>query len=224
MCKDRFERNPLRILDCKNEKCREVAREVPLLADCLCEECRVHFEKLQKGLKNLGITYDVNKRIVRGLDYYTKTVFEFEAGDIGAKSAVCGGGRYDGLIEECGGKPTYGVGFAIGVERLLMLMDNQNIDIPDDDVVDVYVASMDDTREYVQKLVYELRCQGANVSYDLTNKSLKAQMKYADKINAKYSVVVGSDEVTTNRCVVKDMRSGEKKEVDLDKLFHNIRD
>lgn len=224
LCKDRFDRNPLRVLDCKNEKCSEVAREVPLLADCLCEECRIHFEKLQQGLKNLGIAYNVNKRIVRGLDYYTKTVFEFEAGDIGAKSAVCGGGRYDGLIEECGGKPTYGVGFAIGVERLLLLMGNQNIQVPNEDAVDLYVASMDDTRDYVQKLVHELRCFGISASCDLMNKSLKAQMKYADKINANYSVVVGADEVVANKCVLKDMHSGERKEIDLNKLFHIIRD
>lgn len=224
LCRDRFERNPLRIIDCKNEKCNEVTKEVPLLADCLCDECSLHFEKLQEGLKSLRIEYNINKRIVRGLDYYTKTVFEFEAGDIGAKSAVCGGGRYDGLIEECGGKPTPGVGFAIGMERLLLLMDNQNIEIPDDDVIDLYVASIDDTREYVQKLVHDLRCNGVNVSYDLMNRSLKAQMKYADKINAKYTVVIGENEMATNRCVIKNMNNGEKKEVDLDKLFHNIRD
>ncbi|MBP5427099.1 MAG: histidine--tRNA ligase [Clostridiales bacterium] len=218
LCRDRFSKNPLRILDCKNEKCQEITREAPLLVDYLCDECRDHFEGLQKGLNNLGLDYKINKRIVRGLDYYTKTVFEFEAGAIGAQSAICGGGRYDGLIEECGGKPTCGIGFAIGLERLILLLGSEGIKLGCKDIPSIYVASTDGTREYVQKLTFELRRLGITAWCDLMNKSLKAQMKYADKINAKYCVVIGEDEVTTNSCVIKDMKNGEKREVAIDEL------
>lgn len=222
LCQDRFSKNPLRILDCKNEKCNEITKDAPLLADCLCEECNTHFEEVKKGLQNLEISYTVDKRIVRGLDYYTKTVFEFVSNSIGAQSAVCGGGRYDGLISECGGKPTSGIGFAIGQERLLMLLECQNVDIKYTDVVDLYIASIDDTKSYVQKLAYELRCNGASVSYDLLDKSLKGQMKYADKINAKFTIVIGENETTTNRVVLKNMENGDKKEIQLKDIIKEL--
>ena len=222
LCQDRFNKNPLRILDCKNEKCSEITKDVPLLADCLCEECNEHFEKVKKGLENLGISYNIDKKIVRGLDYYTKTVFEFVSNEIGAQSAVCGGGRYDGLIEECGGKPTPGIGFAVGLERLLLLLESQNVEIKDDNITDIYIASIDNTREYVEKLVYKLRCNKINASYDVSEKSLKAQMKYADKINAKYTVVIGENEINTNKCEIKDMATGEKREINLNDIINEL--
>ena len=222
LCKDRYQKNPLRILDCKNEKCNEITKDAPLLADCLCEECNTHFENVKKGLENLGINYTVDKKIVRGLDYYTKTVFEFVSNEIGAQSAVCGGGRYDGLIEECGGKKTPGIGFAVGLERLLLLLESQNVNIEDDNITDLYIASIDNTREYVEKLVYDLRCNGINVSYDLSDKSLKAQMKYADKIKARYTIVIGENELNTKKCEIKDMITGEKREINLKDIINEL--
>ena len=218
LCKDRFSKNPLRILDCKNDKCMELVKGAPFLLDCLCDECNSHFESLKSGLDNLKISYNIDKGIVRGLDYYTKTVFEFISNDIGAKGAVCGGGRYDGLIEQCGGKKTPGVGFAVGVERLLLLLEHQGVDILDEDEIDIYIASVDDKRDVVQRLANELRCNGISSSYDLSNRSLKAQMKYADKIKAKYSTVIGENETTSGICVLKNMENGNKKEVKLENL------
>ena len=222
LCKDRFSKNPLRILDCKNDVCGELVKGAPLLADCLCEECESHFEELKKGLDDLGISYNIDKGIVRGLDYYTKTVFEFISNDIGAQGAVCGGGRYDGLIEECGGKSTPGVGFAVGVERLLMLLEHQGVEILDTDVIDLYIGCVDDKRDVVKKIANELRTSGVSVSYDLSNRSLKAQMKYADKIKAKYSVVIGENEITSGVCVLKNMQDGNKKEIQLNNLKEEL--
>ena len=218
LCKDRFSKNPLRILDCKNDKCRELIKDAPFLVDCLCDECREHFEGLKKGLDNLGISYNLDKGIVRGLDYYTKTVFEFISNDIGAQGAICGGGRYDGLIEECGGKSTPGVGFAVGVERLLLLLENQGIEILDKDVIDIYIAAVDNKKDEVSKIVNELRCSGVSASYDLSNRSLRAQMKYADKIKARYSTVIGENETTSGICQLKNMENGKIKEVKLNNL------
>lgn len=223
-CKNRFDRNPLRIIDCKEEKCKEYTKDAPALLDNLCEECKIHFEGLREGLENLEIKYNIDKNIVRGLDYYTKTVFEFVSKNIGAQGTVCGGGRYDGLIKECGGVDTPGIGFAIGLERLLLVMDSQGIEIPQPDAVDVYIATIgEEAQKYAQKLVYEIRQEGFSAETDLMGRSVKAQMKYADKLGAVYSLVLGDSEVESNKAVLKNMLTGETKDISLDTLIERLK-
>lgn len=222
-CNNRFVKNPLRILDCKEEKCKRVTQGAPALLDHLCEECRGHLEGLKKGLDSLDISYTVDPNIVRGLDYYTKTVFEFVSGSIGAQGTVCGGGRYDGLMEACGGNPTSGIGFGLGLERLLLQMDSENIDIPAPEGIDIYIANIGEAAGvYAAKLVYQLRTNGIAAEKDLMGKSLKAQMKYADKLGARYSVVLGDDEINNNTAAVKDMATGTQTQVALDRLMDFI--
>lgn len=213
-CLGRLEKNPMRILDCKSPICSKIAQDAPKMVDYLCEECSDHFEKVKKYLDINGIEYTVNPKIVRGLDYYTKTVFEFIATGIGAQGTVCGGGRYDGLIEELGGTKTPGLGFAMGIERLLLVMEQQGIEFPESPKPTVYIAPLDDEARASAIFITEgLRMEGFYVECDVMNRSLKAQMKYADKIGAKYSIVLGSDEIMSETVAIKDMETGEKKDV-----------
>lgn len=215
-CLTRLDKNPLRILDCKSPACKEIAKDAPIGLDYLCDECREHFEGLKKRLDALGIAYTVNPRIVRGLDYYTKTVFEFVSGDIGAQSTVCGGGRYDGLIKSLGGADQPGIGYAMGIERLLMVLEAQGIQIPKPSPCDLYIASMGENASvFAMKLASDLRNEGFAAESDLIGRSLKAQMKYADKIDAKYSMVIGDDELAAGKAKVKNMSTGETHELDL---------
>lgn len=215
-CLTRLDKNPLRILDCKSPVCKEIAKDAPIGLDYLCDECREHFEGLKKRLDALGIAYTVNPRIVRGLDYYTKTVFEFVSGDIGAQSTVCGGGRYDGLIKSLGGADQPGIGYAMGIERLMMVLEAQGIQIPKPNPCDLYIASMGENASvFAMKLASDLRNEGFAAESDLIGRSLKAQMKYADKIGAKYSMVIGDDELTAGKAKVKNMATGETHELDL---------
>lgn len=216
-CLTRLEKNPLRILDCKSPVCKEIAKDAPIGLDYLCDDCKAHFEGLKKRLDALGIAYTVNPRIVRGLDYYTKTVFEFVSGDIGAQSTVCGGGRYDGLIKSLGGADQPGIGYAMGIERLLMVLEAQGIEIPKPAPCDLYIASMgEDAAVRAMELAAALRSEGFAAESDLVGRSLKAQMKYADKIGAKFSMVIGDDELAAGKAKVKNMATGETAEVDLD--------
>jgi len=222
-CKTRFERNPLRILDCKEDKCKSYLKDAPALIDNLCDECVEHFEGLKAGLDNLGIEYKVEKNIVRGLDYYTKTVFEFVSKNVGTQGTICGGGRYDGLIETCGGAPTPGIGFALGMERLLLEMESQGITIPDNEETELFVATIGEKADrYANRLVYQLRSEGISAEKDLMGRSLKAQMKYADKLGVKYVVVLGDDEIDSNRAVLKNMKTGEEKDVSLDTILDRL--
>lgn len=215
-CLTRLDKNPLRILDCKSPVCKEITKDAPIGLDYLCDECREHFEGLKKRLDALGIAYTVNPRIVRGLDYYTKTVFEFVSGDIGAQSTVCGGGRYDGLIKSLGGADQPGIGYAMGIERLLMVLEAQGIQIPKPSPCDLYIASMGENASvFAMKLASDLRNEGFAAESDLIGRSLKAQMKYADKIDAKYSMVIGDDELAAGKAKVKNMSTGETHELDL---------
>lgn len=215
-CLTRLDKNPLRILDCKSPVCKEIAKDAPIGLDYLCDECREHFEGLKKRLDALEIAYIVNPRIVRGLDYYTKTVFEFVSGDIGAQSTVCGGGRYDGLIKSLGGADQPGIGYAMGIERLLMVLEAQGIEIPKPSPCDLYIASMGENASvFAMKLASDLRNEGFAAESDLIGRSLKAQMKYADKIDAKYSMVIGDDELAAGKAKVKNMATGETHELDL---------
>jgi len=222
-CRVRYERNPLRTIDCKEKKCREYTAHAPALLDNLCKECGEHFESLKARLDNLEIIYNIDKNIVRGLDYYTKTVFEFISCNVGTQGTICGGGRYDGLVELCGGKPTPGVGFALGVERLLMEMESQDVLIPQPRGVEIYFAAVGGNAvNFAEKLVYMLRKRGISAECDLTGRSLKAQMKHADRIGATYAVVLGDREIESNRCVLKNMKTGEQKDVSLDSVMDRM--
>ncbi|HEY9059486.1 MAG TPA: histidine--tRNA ligase [Pseudobacteroides sp.] len=223
LCNNRFERNPLRIIDCKEEKCKSITSGAPAILDNLCGECKEHFEGLKKGLDNLGIAYNIDKNIVRGLDYYTKTVFEFISENVGTQGTICGGGRYDGLVEACGGPSTPAIGFGLGIERLLMEMESQGVPIPLPQEVEIYIATIGEIADtYAGKLVYELRKRQIPAEKDLLQKSLKAQMKYADKLGAKYTIVLGDDEIKNNKATLKSMKNGEQIEVALDNIHEEI--
>ena len=219
-CLSRLDRNPMRILDCKNESCKNIAKDAPTVLGYICGDCREHFEKVKTFLDVADVEYKVNPTIVRGLDYYTKTVFEFVTDCIGAQSTVCGGGRYDGLIEELGGQPTPSLGFAMGIERLLMVLDAQGIEIPKPQTCDLYIASLgEEAEKKAFKFIKELRNASLAAEGDIVGRGLRAQMKYADKINAKFSMVIGDDDISANRASVKNMATGEKFEVPLDDGF-----
>ena len=213
-CKTRFEKNPLRLLDCKEEECKKINADAPSILDYLCEDCREHFEALKSYLTSAGIEYEINPRIVRGLDYYTRTVFEFVSTSIGAQGTVCGGGRYDGLIEELGGNPTPAVGFAAGIERLLMVMAQTGVEIPDEKKCQVYLAGMDnECRRKAFEIAMSLRRNGVISEIDHMDRSVKAQFKYADKLGAKYVAVIGGNELAEGKMNVKNMQTGESESV-----------
>lgn len=222
-CLERLEKNPMRILDCKSPVCKEISAGSPLIIDYLCDECAEHFDSVKKYLDNMGIKYTVNPRIVRGLDYYTRTVFEFVSNDIGAQGTVCGGGRYDGLVEELGGPKVPALGFGMGTGRLQLVMQGQGIELPDDKGCDIYLAPMDaDASLEAMRMVTDLRSSGIKAQTDVVGRSLKAQMKYADKIGAKYTVVLGSDELANKVATVKNMSTGEKTELSLEDFEDNF--
>ena len=216
-CRDRLDRNSMRILDCKSPVCSEIAKDAPVVLDYLCDECKEHFEKTKSYLDAMNIEYIVNPQIVRGLDYYTKTVFEFVADSIGAQGTVCGGGRYDGLIEELGGQHTPSLGFGMGLERLQLVMEAQGCEFPEPSRPDLFIVAMGDkaTLKAVE-IAKDMRDEGYSVVYDLNGRSLRAQMKYADKINAKYNVVIGDNEVDTKSAVLKNMATGEQSNISLE--------
>ncbi len=219
-CLSRLERNPMRILDCKSPVCQGIAAEAPVVTDYLCEECAAHYAAVQGCLSAAGIAYTLNPHIVRGLDYYTRTVFELVAED---GLVVCGGGRYDGLVEEMGGAPQPGLGFAMGIERLLMVMEEQKALFPAAPVCDLYLVSMGQAA--AQKcftLATALRDGGTAVECDIVGRSLKAQMKYADKLGARYTIVVGDNELETGVAQLKDMATGETEEVSLDDGLYTV--
>lgn len=219
-CNSRLEKNPMRILDCKSPVCSKIAGGAPKITDYLCDECKEHFASVQKYLDAAGVEYTVNPTIVRGLDYYTKTVFEFVTDFIGAQGTVCGGGRYDGLIEELGGKHLPSLGFAMGIERLLMLMDKQGIEIPKPSTCDLYVAVMGESASLKSfEIIKAVRSCGLIAETDVVGRGLRAQMKYADKIGAKFSMVLGDNEIEQGKAVIKNMSSGEQTEIVLDGTF-----
>lgn len=225
-CRDRLDRNPMRILDCKSPVCSEIAKDAPVVLDYLCEECNEHFKKVQEYLKSMHIDYTINPKIVRGLDYYTKTVFEFITNSIGAQSAVAAGGRYDGLVDELGGQKTPSLGFAMGLERLMMLMDAQNAPFPDASAPDLFVVALGDkaTLKAVE-IVKDMRAEGFTALMDLNQRSVRAQMKYADKLGAKFNIVIGDNEVENGTAKLKNMSTGEETDIALETFvsgFYNI--
>ncbi|MEA4853562.1 MAG: histidine--tRNA ligase [Christensenella sp.] len=218
-CKERLERNPLRVLDCKEEGCKKVVKDAPLMIDHLCEDCSEHFEQLKKYLEALGIAYQINPFIVRGLDYYTKTVFEIISDSIGAQGTVCGGGRYDKLIKQIGGPDMPGIGFGMGIERLLLVMENEGIEIPQPSLIDVFLCTRSEAaRLRATQLVSELRGKGIKADMDHCARSIKAQFKYADKIGAKIVIVIGEDEMQNGTAVMKTMENGEERVVQQSEL------
>lgn len=216
-CNGRLDRNPMRILDCKSPVCSKIAAGAPKILDYLCDDCRAHFDAVQQYLNAMQIDFAVNPEIVRGLDYYTRTVFEFVSNEIGAQGTVCGGGRYDGLLEELGGKPMPACGFGMGLERLLLLMDAQNTPFPDRKGCDIYFASMGDKANLeAARLALDLRNEGLAAQFDTVGRALKAQMKYADKLGALYTVVLGDNELETRKAQLKNMKDGTLTEISLD--------
>ena len=221
-CKNRLEKNPLRILDCKEEKCARIAKDAPVGLDNLCDECKEHFEGLQKTLQAMGIEYQINTKIVRGLDYYTKTVFEFVYDGIGAQGTVCGGGRYDGLFEELGGNHTPAVGFGMGIERLLLTLEAEGKSLGEDSRPDIFFAGIgEEAKIFAFAMAEKARAEGLKAQSDLMNRSLKAQMKYADKIGARYTVVLGDEEVRSMKAVAKNMMTKEQLTLDLSQPVKN---
>lgn len=218
-CLERLDRNPLRLLDCKEESCKEIAKDAPLIIDYLCDDCQNHFDNLQKYLGELGIEYAIDPKIVRGLDYYTKTVFEIISTDIGAQGTVCGGGRYDGLVNQLGGPAMSGIGFGMGIERLLLVMEKAGAVIPEEEPVKVFVSSMgDNARAASMRIIASLRKNGISADMDHTLKSMKAQFKYANKINAQYVLSIGDNELESGRANLKNMADGTQTEIELDKI------
>ncbi|MEA4937987.1 MAG: histidine--tRNA ligase [Christensenella sp.] len=216
-CKVRFEQNPLRVLDCKVESCQKIANGAPVISDYLCDECRDHQSVLLKLLNGMGVRYEMDPRLVRGLDYYTKTVFEITSESIGSQSAVCGGGRYDGLVEEIGGPHTPGVGFGLGMERLLLLLENTGYQMEKPVRYDLYIASMGEAaEEQAFLLATALRKRGVKVEIDHIGRSVKAQIKYADKVGARYVLVLGEDELAKHEGKLKRMSDGEETITALD--------
>jgi len=218
-CQSRFSRNPLRILDCKNEKCQAITAGAPDIIDCLCDECADHFAGVRKYLDAVGLRYTIDPRLVRGLDYYTKTTFEFISSALGAQSSVCGGGRYDGLVEIVGGEPTPSVGFAIGLERLVLTVDSVGKKLPEQYPVDVFIATVGSgVKAAAFALLHRLRRAGIAADQDFLNRSLKGQMKYSDKLKARWTVILGEDELAKGTATVREMATSEQAEVPLDGL------
>ena len=218
-CRDRLERNPMRILDCKSPVCSAIAAKAPVVTDYLCDDCREHFEQTKAYLNAAGIDYTVNPHIVRGLDYYTRTVFEFVSGDIGAQSTVCGGGRYDGLVAQMGGSPVPALGFAMGIERLMLVLQNQGFEFPAGEGTDLCIVPLGAAASLkAAELCSALRTEGFSVQTDICGRGLKAQMKYADKAGAAFTLVIGDNELETGKAALRDMKSGEQSEVALSEL------
>ena len=219
-CNSRFEKNPMRMLDCKEEKCKKITANAPAILDYLCDDCRTHFGEVQKLLKLSGVEFTVNPSIVRGLDYYSRTVFEFISNAAGAQGTVCGGGRYDTLLQQIGEKPVPAVGFGGGIERLLMVMEAEGVTIPESRKTRIYVAGMDEnTRETAFKIVNELRLNGISAECDLMERSLKAQFKYADKLGAQYVAVIGENEMNSGEVNIKKMSDGTQQTVKISEIY-----
>jgi histidyl-tRNA synthetase len=218
-CKRRLERNPLRVLDCKSDRCRPILSSAPHIVDYVCDECAEHFEGLQRHLRTLGRAFSISHRLVRGFDYYTKTVFEIWSRDIGAQAAVCGGGRYDGLAEMLGGPPTPGIGFGSGIERIILTMKAQGVPVPPLPKPHVLIATLGSEAKTVGvRLLSDLRVDGVGAVLAFGDRSLKSQMREAGKQRVQYAVILGEDEVRESRATVRNMSSREQQAVPLSEL------
>ena len=224
-CLERKEKNPMRVIDCKNPTCKENLHDIPFMIDYLCDDCKDHFNKLQEYLREMDIKFVVDKTIVRGLDYYRKTAFEIISNDIGSQSTVCGGGRYDGLVEQLGGpKGISGIGFGLGAERLLLTLENNNIEIENPKSTDIYIATIGDAAKTKSfGLIKSLRDNHISTDIDHLGKSLKGQFKYSDKINAKYTIVIGDDELAGDSATLKNMSTSEQTTVKISELVEELK-
>ena len=222
-CKIRYDKNPMRIIDCKSESCQKIVQGAPMMIDYLCDDCKEAFEQVQKNLDSFGIEYVVDPKIVRGLDYYTKTAFEFVTDQIGAQGTVCGGGRYDHLIEEVGGPPIPGVGFGLGIERLLMLMEAKGVEIPKEEPIKAFIAVMgDEAKAFGLKLLRDLRNRGVKAEIDTLERNIKGQFKYANRMGALYTVVIGENELNEGVVSVKEMATSTQRQVKLEELVEEL--
>ncbi|CEI73926.1 MULTISPECIES: histidine--tRNA ligase [Romboutsia] len=225
-CLERKDKNPMRVIDCKNPTCQENLQDVPFMVDHLCDDCREHFAKVQEYLSEMEINYVVDKKIVRGLDYYKKTAFEIISNDIGAQSTVCGGGRYDGLVEQIGGpKGVSGIGFGLGVERLLLTLENNNIEIENPHAMDIFIVTIGDkakTKSF--KILKDLRSEHISAENDHLDRSVKAQFKYSDKINAKFTIVIGDDELENDSATLKNMATSEQTTIKLSDIVKELKE
>lgn len=222
LCQDRYERNPMRILDCKNEDCQSLLTEAPVMLRHLCPECDEHFKRVQELLDAAGIPYTINPKLVRGLDYYTKTAFEIHSQSIGAKGALCGGGRYDELVQDIGGKSVPGVGLAMGMERIITALESQGEEIAPPECIDVYIALLNQEHELENAafaLTQELRRRGFIAEQDLLNRSLKSQLKQADRLKARYAVLLGGEEWSNQQAMIREMATSEQITVDRDAII-----
>lgn len=224
-CLERLEKNPLRLLDCKEEACKAVAAKAPTTLDYACDDCKAHFEKVCAYLESVGIKYEVDTTLVRGLDYYTQTAFEVIMNKVGSQqNAICGGGRYNKLVSQVGGDDIPGMGFAAGMERVLLTVEEEGIALPVKQDIDVYVAPLGDAaKEVCFKLVHDLRQQGLIVETDYLSKSIKAQMKTADKAGARYAIIIGDDELAGGKAVVRDMRESTQETIPFADIMNVIK-
>ncbi|HKL13745.1 MAG TPA: histidine--tRNA ligase [Halanaerobiales bacterium] len=222
-CKHRIDKNPLRVLDCKNESCQGVISNAPKIIDNLCNECEVHFDKLQQNLDDIDIEFEIDPNLVRGLDYYTKTAFEVKYEGLGAQDTIFGGGRYDKLAEEIGDKDIPGIGFALGIERLLLTIEKQDIEIPVDNSIDIYLTTIGGKAKKASfELLNKFRKNGIKAEIDYLQRSVGGQMKSADRMNATYTVIIGENELNSGKATVRNMKNGEEQEIELDKLVESI--
>ena len=223
-CRERFEYNPLRILDCKQDKCQEFIEEAPASVDFLCPECRDHFEEVIKMLDYQKVNFRVNKRLVRGLDYYTKTTFEVVSQELGAQNAVSGGGRYDTLVQELGGKPTPATGFAIGMERVIEVLKSGIRKPKSEQRIDLFIATLgDEAKKLGFDFLAKMRGRGKTADMDYLGKSLKAQMKAADRIGAENVYIIGEEEIKKGCGILKNMKTGEQRDVPFDSLGEGLK-
>lgn len=225
MCNDRRDKNPMRVIDCKNETCQANIVDIPLMADHLCDNCKDHFDQLKSYLDEMDIKYVVDKKIVRGLDYYKRTAFEIISNDLGAQSTVCGGGRYDGLVEQIGGPSGYsGIGFGLGAERLLLTLEANGVEIGNPNYTDIFVVTIGDKAKLKSfSILKDLRENHISADKDHLDRSLKAQFKYSNKINAKYTIVIGDDELDKDKATLKNMETGDQKLIKISELVNELR-
>lgn len=225
LCNERREKNPMRVIDCKNETCQANIQDIPLIADNLCEDCQNHFDTLKSYLDEMNIKYEVDKKIVRGLDYYKRTAFEIISNDLGSQSTVCGGGRYDGLVEQIGGPEGFsGIGFGLGVERLLLTLAANNIEIAKPDSTDIFIVTIGDTAKLKAfNILKALRSNHISADKDHLDRSVKAQFKYSNKVDAKYTIVIGDDELEKDEATLKNMNTGEQRLIKLSELVGELK-
>lgn len=219
-CQSRIDRNPMRVLDCKVDNSKEIISNAPSILDYLCADCQEHFARVKDYLSVLGLDYTIDARMVRGLDYYTNTVFEIKYSGLGAQDTILAGGRYNGLAEEIGGKSIPGIGFAAGMERLLLTLEKEKVDLPESSELDIYLVTIgEEARKEAIKLLYQLRNKGYRVETDYLERGMKSQLKAADRLMVKYAIILGDDELAQGKAIIKNMQTGEQEEIALEKIL-----